>query len=120
MRDIFEDSDPFDHPAWQRSDTLVGAPPRPPKGYVTCNVAWLARALPRVRSVKQLVTLLLIYRRCLWERSRTVSLPNADLASIGMDRRRKNEAIDALAELGLITREPWDGRTVRVTLTDFP
>lgn len=68
-----EDSDPFDDPAWQQAELMVNAPPRPAKGYVTCPLAWLARVWPQVRSGKQLAVLLLIYRRCLWAGSRTVT-----------------------------------------------
>jgi hypothetical protein len=120
MSDIFEDGDPFDHPAWQSAETMAGAPPRPPKGYVTCTLAWLLRVLPIVRSGGQLLVLLLIYRRCLYARCRTVSLPNSDLVAAGMSRFGKYRILAALEHLGLIDREPSDGKTTKVTLLEFP
>jgi hypothetical protein len=118
--DLFIAGDPIDNSLWQQAALMVDAPPRPSKGYVTCPLGWLARVLPRARSAQQLAVLLLIYRRCLWARSRTISLPNSDLAAIDMSRYGKYRALDALARLDLIVREPWDGKTTRVTLSDFP
>jgi len=114
------EEDPFDDPLWQQATLMASAPPRSAKGYGTYSLAWLSRVLPLVRSAQQLAVLLLIYRRCLWARSRTISLPNSDLAAIDMSRYGKYRALDALARLDLIVREPWDGKTTRVTLSDFP
>jgi hypothetical protein len=76
--------------------------------------------MPQVRSARQLAVLQLIYRRCIWARCRTVSLPNSDLAAIDMSRYGKYDALDALERLELIVREPRDGKTTQVTLLDFP
>jgi hypothetical protein len=114
------EEDPFDDPAWQQAKLMAGAPPRSAKGYGTYSFAWLARVLPLVRSPQQLAILQLIYRRCLWARSRTVSLPNSDLVVIGMSRYGKYRALAALERLELIVQAPWDGRTTRVTLLYFP
>ena len=118
--DIFEDGDPFDDPAWHRAESIADAPPRAAKGYVTCSLAWLAQVLPSVHSKQQLVVLLLIYRRCLWAHSRTVSLPNSDVAAVGMSRYSKSRILVALERSGLIIKKPWDGRTAKVTLLYFP
>jgi hypothetical protein len=119
-KELFLEGDPFDDPVWQQAELMVDAPPRPAKGYVTCSLGWLAWAWPQVRSGRQLAVLLLIYRRCLWARSRTVSVPNGDLADIGLSRYGKYRALAALDELGLIITEPWDGKTIQVTLLNFP
>jgi hypothetical protein len=118
--DIFEDGDPFDLPVWQQAGMMAGAPPAAAKGYLTINLAWLGRVLRRVRSAEQLAILMLIYRRCLWAHNQTVSLPNGDVEAVGMSRYGKYRMLDALEEAGLITREPWDGKAVRVTLLAFP
>jgi hypothetical protein len=112
--------EPFDDPVWQQAELMVGALPRPAKGYVTCSLAWLGRVRLQVHSAEQLVVLQLIYRRCLWVHSRTVSLPNSDLADAGFTRYGKYHALTALEKAGLIAREPWDGKATRVTLLDFP
>jgi hypothetical protein len=99
---------------------LAGLPPPQAKGYLTANLAWLGRVLRQVRSAEQLAVLLLIYRRCLMARGQTVPLPNGDIEALGMSRYGKYRALNALEGAGLITREPWDGKAVRVTLLDFP
>jgi hypothetical protein len=120
MNELFKPGDPFDLPEWQQTELMEGAPPRPAHGYLTCSLAWLARVRPLVRSVEQLMVLQLIYRHCLVNRSRTAALPNKDLETVGMSRYGKYRALTALERAGLITREPWDGKTARVTLIDFP
>jgi hypothetical protein len=118
--DLFSDGDPFDLPLWQQAEMMADAPPRPAKGYIICPQTWLGRVWPRVRSGRQLAVLMLIYRRCLWAHRRTVSLPNKDLAEIGISRQGKYTALNALEELELIKREPYDGKATRVTLLAFP
>ena len=114
------EEDPFDDPLWRQAALMAGAPPRSAKGYGTYSFAWLARVLPLVRSPQQLAVLLLIYRRCLRVRSQTASLSNSDLAAIDVSRYGKYRTLAALERLGLIPREPWNGKTTRVTLLDFP
>jgi hypothetical protein len=118
--DIFGPGDPFDLPEWRQAELMAGAPPKPAKGYLTCSLAWLGRVRPLMRSAEQLMVLELIYRRCLIERSRTVTLPNKDLGAVGMSKYGKCRMLDALERAGLIAREPWNGKAVRVTLLDFP
>jgi hypothetical protein len=111
---FLEDGDPL------LTELTAGAPPRPAKGYITVNMAWLGRVLPLVRGAEQLVVLLLIYRRCVLARSRTASLPNGDAGAVGMSRQGKYRALAALKGGGLITQEPRNGKAVRVMLLDFP
>ena len=75
--DLFESVE--NDPLWQMAELLANAPPRPAKGYVTVPLAWLARVLPVVRSVDQLVVALVLYRECLLRRSNTVALSNGEL-----------------------------------------
>jgi hypothetical protein len=113
--------DPFDDPLWQRALAMAGAPPRPAKGYVTCNLDWLARVLPLVRNVKQLVILQLLYRKCLIGRSRTVSLSNRELLPFGISRQAKYRALAALKEARAVaTKSGRNGKPLVVTLHDFP
>jgi len=114
--DLFLPDDPFDDPAWQQS-LLVADAPRASKGYVACALQWEARVLPLLHPAnKQLAVLQLIYRRCRWTHNLTVSLPNSDLVAIGMSRYGKYRALATLERRGLIRREPYDGKTIRVTL----
>ena len=118
--ELFSDVDPFADPLWRQAELMADAPPRPAKGYIICPLTWLGRVWPRVRSGRQLAVLMLIYRRCHWAHRRTVSLPNKDLAEIGIGRQGKYTALNALEQLELIKREPYDGKTTRVTLLAFP
>jgi hypothetical protein len=118
--DLFVEGDPFNDPAWQQAEFMAGAPPAPAKGYITCPLAWLARVRPGVSSVDQLLILMLIYRRCLLARSRTVDLPNGELKQFGISRYAKYRALTQLREVGLVTSEGRNGRSLRVTLAEFP
>ena len=118
--DLFLDGDPFDDPAWHVAELMADAPPRPAKGYAVVSLAWLGRVLPVVRSADQLAVLMLVYRQCLLRRSRTVDLPNGDLRPMGISRYTKYRALAELQEVGGLTVEARNGRSVRVTLHWFP
>ena len=109
-----------DDPLWRQAELMADAPPRPVKGYVVCSLIWLARVLPLVRSAEQLLILLLIYSRCLRARSRTVTLSNDELKTLGIHRRTKYRALAWWGEIGLVSVEQRNGRALRVTLHDFP
>jgi hypothetical protein len=118
--DLFDDGDPFDDPVWQRAAAMAGALPRPGKEYVAFPLAWLARVLPVLRSSDRLAVAMLLYRRCLVQRSKTVGLPNGELAKLGIGRMTKYRVLLLLEEAGAITIETRNGRSLRVTLHWFP
>lgn len=118
--DLFDDSDPFDDPAWQRMGDMAGALPRPRKGYITCPLTWLERVRPLVRSADQLLVLLVLYRRCLVQRRKTVDLPNGELTELGIGRMTKYRTLLLLEEAEAITIETRNGHSIRVTLHWFP
>lgn len=118
--DLFDDSDPFDDPAWQRTADMAGALPRPGKGYITCPLTWLARVRPLVRSADQLLVLLVLYRRCLVQRRKTVDLPNGELTELGIGRMTKYRTLLLLEEAEAITIETRNDQSIRVTLHWFP
>lgn len=120
IENLFEDGDPFDDPLWQQAALMADAPPRPAQGYITCPLVWLSRVRSVVRSVDQLIVLQLLYRQCLMARSRTVSLPNSELAVLGISRQTKYRLLARLQEAGATTIGPRNGRAVRVTLHWFP
>src|SRR5262249_33496482 len=90
---LFDEGDPFDDPLWQQAALMADAPPRPAKGYVVVPLAWLARVLPVVRTPSHLVVAMLLYRKCLTQRSKTVDLPNSDLKAGGVSRFTKYRAL---------------------------
>jgi hypothetical protein len=63
-----------------------------------------------------LVVAIHIYRRTCVCRSRTVTLPAAELAELGITRPRKHEALAKLQAAGLIKVARVVGRTAKVTL----
>jgi hypothetical protein len=99
---------------------MDGAPPRPAEGYVTVPLAWLARVRREARSVDQMLVMQVLYRQCLLRRSKTVSLPNTELRSLGISRYTKYRALAEFEDAGALTREPWNGQAARVTLHWFP
>jgi hypothetical protein len=112
--------DPFDDPLWQRAALAATAPPRPTKGHVVVPLAWLARVRSAVRSVDQLILLQLLYRRCLMNHSRTVSLPNGELDALGISRYAKYRALAWLKKAGVVAVGGKNGRAIDVTLLWFP
>ena len=68
-----------------------------------------------------LVVAAILYRRTHVCRSPTVTLPAAELAEVGITRRRKNEALSRLQAAGLIRVESVPtGCSAKVTLTWQP
>jgi len=114
------DGDPFDAPEWQRAAEMAGAPPKPTKGYGVYSLAYLARVLPVLRASDRLAVALLLYRQCLMRGSKTVTLPNGELAKLGVGRDTKYRALRLLEEVGAVTIEARNGRSIRVTLHWFP
>jgi hypothetical protein len=117
---LFDDDDPFDDLLWRGAGDMAGALPRPAKGYITCPLSWLAHVRPLVHSADQLLVLLVLYRRCLVQRSKTVDLPNGELTKLGVGRMTKHRTLLLLKEAEAVTIEHRDGRSPRVTLHWFP
>jgi len=115
--DLWLDSDPFGDPP-TLVEMLVGAP-RPNKDFLLCPLTWVARIRPLLRSTDQLLVALALYSRCLRQRSKTVDLPNSELAELGIGRMTKHRTLLLLEEAGVITIERQNGRAPRVTLHRF-
>jgi hypothetical protein len=116
------DGDPFDDPIWQRAAEMADALPRPAKGYVAVPLAWLNRIRSVVRTSEQFLVAMLLYRRCLTQRGRTVSFPNVELEAMGISRQTKYRTLAWLIEAGAVSieNESERGRALRVTLHWFP
>jgi hypothetical protein len=118
---LFFEGDPFDGPPlWQRAADMVDAPPRPTKGYGVYSLPWLGRVLPILRAGDRVAVALLLYRQCLIRRSKTVDLPNGELAKLDSGRNTKYRTLALLREAGAITIEARNGQSVRVTVHWFP
>ena len=117
--DLFEDVE--NDPLWQMAALLANAPPQPAKGYVTVPLAWLERVLPVVLTTTHLVVAMLLYSKCLRQRSRTVTLSNIELRRFGISRYTKYRTLAFLRGVGVIGTEGADnGRLEQVTLLWFP
>jgi hypothetical protein len=117
----FDDSgDPFDDPLWKQAELMTDAPPRRAKDYITCSAAWLSKVRPLVRSVDQLVILMLLYRKCLMQGNQTVAFSNTELEAFGISRYTKYRVFTWLQNAGAATIENENGRAPRVTLHWFP
>jgi hypothetical protein len=120
LHNLFAEGDPFDDPRWREAEPMTSTPPRSAQDYIAVPLAWLVRVRPLVRSVDQFLVLLLLYRRCVMSRSRTVTLPNGELAEVGISRQTKYRLLAWLQGEGAATIEARNGRAMRVTLLWFP
>ena len=90
----------------KRKPRLIGAP-----------IGFLSDVCRSTEGRAPLVVALLIYRRTIVTKDRTVTLPAAELAEFSMERRVKNKALAQLATAGLIRKKaPGPGRAGRITL----
>jgi hypothetical protein len=102
-------------------------PPRPAKGtkrqkpahrprLIGAPLEFVADVCRLTQGRTALVVALCIYRRVHVCGDQTVTLPSDELDELGIDRRRKGEALTKLQQAGLIKVENARGRTARVTL----
>jgi hypothetical protein len=100
-------------------ETNVAGRHRDGRRHIGCSMAFMAdlcRLIPG-RSAVPIVIAMLIYRRTIACHSRTVTLPGAQLAELGIDRPKKSRALALLARAGFIRIEPTGpGQTAKVTL----
>jgi hypothetical protein len=79
--------------------------------------AYLAGVCRRTRGQTPLAVAAFVYRRTHVCKSKTVTLPSAELAELGIDRSKKRRALAQLASAGFIRIEKnAPGRTSKVTL----
>ena len=91
--------------AKQRLEELEAAAPvkRADDRLIGCPVAWLLRVLPVVRSPKQLVVAIWLWRRRVVCGNRdTFSVPNGELERWGISRQAKYRALGYLVAAGVI------------------
>ena len=117
--DLFEQDDPFAHPAWKEMKKPTRRRMRNAR-HVGCSIEWLRWVASLLNSKEQLLAALLVSRRCYICNSKTVAIPTTDFEEVGIGRRSKIRHLQALEQAGLLTIEPRDGRTIQVTLTYWP
>jgi len=85
--------------------------------WVGCPLPWLEWAAARVTNKRQLLLVLMLYRRCCQCKSATVTMPTGELARFRIDRFMKSRLLQALHKNGVIKmrRQP-KGRSIKVTL----
>ena len=114
----FPTGDPFDDPAWKKSEKK---PRRSGGRHIGCPVAWFAWVFPLVRSKEQLLVALYLYKRCHVCGRSTVSVPTGDLTEFGLSRFAKYRALAVLEGAGIVrVEERADGQTTMVTLIHWP
>jgi hypothetical protein len=104
---------------FRRAVAATKAAGRKKRGYrlVGFPFAFLVDVCRLTEGRAPLVVAALIYRRTHVCDSRTVTLPSAELAELGIDRKLKRNALVRLEAAGLIRIEKvGPGRSVRVTL----
>jgi hypothetical protein len=90
----------------RREQRMVGAP-----------LAFIAEVCRLTTRRASLIVALLIYRRTCVCHSQTVTLPGAELAELGIDRKLKRKALVQLVAAGIIQVErTTDGHSATVTL----
>jgi hypothetical protein len=88
---------------------------------IGCPIAFLADVCRLTEGRMVVVVALCIYRRTRVCHKQTVTLPARELATLGITRRRKNEALVKLEAAGLIRVERVaPGQSAKVTLTWKP
>lgn len=116
---LFEDAE--DDPRWQWAGLTVGAPLAPSKNHIVCSLAWLQQIWPVVHTPTHLVVALVLYSKCLRQRSQTVALSNRELKQLGISRYAKYRTLAWLQKAGVLTVEKTShGQSIRVTLHRFP
>jgi hypothetical protein len=116
--DLFEDGDPFQDPAWQRTGKRGS---RRRVAYIGCPLSWFGWVMPLVKSKRQLAFVLLLYRRCCICQSATVTVPTEVFENLGISRRQKRTQLLALEAAEVIrveaTQNGWVGK---ITLVNWP
>jgi hypothetical protein len=85
--------------------------------HVGFPLAFLIDVLRLTGGRTTLVVAMCIYRRTKVCNSRTVTLPSSLLAELGINHRRKNEALTKLEAAGLLRLEKDTGLSTKITLT---
>jgi hypothetical protein len=89
--------------------------------FIGCPIWWLLRVLAVVKSGQQLVVGIYLWRRRIQKGNReTFEVPNSELKSWGISRKVKYQALDWLAEAGLIKINRRGRAAVTVTILAKP
>jgi hypothetical protein len=90
------------------------------KRLIGCPFEWFAWAFSLTKSKEQFALALYLYRRACVLRSATVTVPNWELAELGLGRMSKYRLLLSLEDVGIVRVEQRNGRTTRATLSRWP
>jgi hypothetical protein len=115
--DLFDEGDPFDDPRWKDAEMNARKIKKTWSAeHIGCPLEWLKRVVPRIKNKNQLIVMLVLYRRTILDRSKTVSLPNGELDELGVSRYAKYRALGSLKRVRLIKTVCENGKAVMATL----
>jgi hypothetical protein len=106
--------DPFDDPRWQQAETMAAARRQPNQRFIGCPLWWFKRIFPIVRSKNDLAIALAVYRLRIVRHSRVVTVSNAYLAGLGIDRYAKYRGLRRLADAGLFVIRRHNKRSLEI------
>ena len=106
--------DPFDDPRWQRAETMATARSKPNQRFIGCPLWWFKRVLPITRGKNDLAIALAVYRLRIVQHSRVVTVSNAYLAGLGIDRYAKYRSLRRLANAGLFVIKRHNKRALEI------
>ena len=106
--------DPFDDPRWQRAETMATARSKPNQRFIGCPLWWFKRVLPITRGKNDLAIALAVYRLRIVQHSRVVTVSNAYLAGLGIDRYAKYRSLRRLANAGLFVIKRHSKRALEI------
>ena len=106
--------DPFDDPRWQRAETMATARSKPNQRFIGCPLWWFKRVLPITRGKNDLAIALAVYRLRIVQHSRVVTVSNAYLAGLGINRYAKYRGLRRLANAGLFVIRRHNKRALEI------
>jgi hypothetical protein len=108
--------DPFDDPLWQQAGMAAARRGKPDQRFIGCPLWWFMQVFPIVRGKNELACALAVYRLRIIQHSRIVSVSNAYLTKLGIDRYAKYRTLRRLAGAGLLVIRRHNKRALEVEI----
>ncbi len=90
-----------------------------PKGkFIGCPLPWFKRVALASKSKADIIVALHVYRLSQARRSKTVTVANADLAELGVDRRAKGRALRRLHQIKIFSVTGEGKASPKVTILE--
>jgi hypothetical protein len=84
--------------------------------WIGCPLPWLVEVAKKTTRGRQLLVMLLLYRRCCQCKTGTVTLPTRECEAFGMNRHKKVNTLRQLRRLGLLKIAQRPGMPARITV----